>query len=391
MKKQKILILITKSNWGGAQRYIYDLATNLPKDTFEVEVMAGGKGILIDKLIEANIKANGDLPIGRDISLIGDIKAFFKLIKIIKEKKPDILHVNSSKIGGLGALAGRLSGVKKIVFTAHGWAFNEDRGFASKLLIKFSYWIIILLSHITIAVSDAAKEQVLIWPFIKEKITSIHNGIKIEPIFSKINARYELLKLCPKFKDSFDKMDHKKTVIIGTIAELHHIKGYNFAIKGISELVKHTKENNPFLNVIYLIIGNGEEKEKLEKQIIDLEMQNNIFLLGHVDNASQYLKAFDIFILSSLSEGLAYVLLEAGSASLPIVATAVGGIPEVIDDMKSGILIQPRKPREIKHAIEFYLTHKKVRDEYAKAVHEKVVNEFSIEKMVDKTIEIYLN
>ena len=79
----KVLILITKSNWGGAQRYVYDLATNLPKDQFDVEVMAGGNGTIIDKLIQAGIPADGNLPIGRDVKIIDDIKAFLKLIKII--------------------------------------------------------------------------------------------------------------------------------------------------------------------------------------------------------------------------------------------------------------------------------------------------------------------
>ena len=122
--------------------------------------------------------------------------------------------------------------------------------------------------------------------------------------------------------------------------------------------------------------------------IKDLELESNVFMLGHIPNAYQYLKAFDIFLLPSLSEGLPYIALEAGLSNLPIIATAVGGIPEIIDDMKSGILIQPRKSREIKHAIEFYIEHKKVRGEYASAIHEKILKDFSIEKMI-KALQIH--
>ena len=103
----KVLILITKSNWGGAQRYVYDIATHLQKDLFQVEVMAGGNGILIERLKEAGIRADGNLPIGRDVSVFKDIKAFFKLVSILRKNKPQVLHVNSSTIGGMGALAGR--------------------------------------------------------------------------------------------------------------------------------------------------------------------------------------------------------------------------------------------------------------------------------------------
>ncbi len=384
----KVLILITKSNWGGAQRYVYDLATNLHKKSYEVEVMAGGNGPLIDKLLQSNIKASSELPIGRDINLFEDIKAFFKLIKIIKERKPDVLHVNSSKIGGLGALAGRLNRVPKIVFTAHGWAFNENRTFISKLLIRISYWLILILSHSTIAVSETTKKQISTWPFSFEKISVVHNGISTEPLFSKINARYELAKIDSRLNDIFKS---KNTTIIGSVGELHHIKGYDYAIKGIAEIVKHLESQKSDKKLLYIIIGGGEEKEKLQKLIKDLNVESSILLLGYVSQASQYLKAFDLFLLPSLSEGFPYIALEAGLASLPIVATAVGGIPEIIDDMNSGVLIQPQKPREIKHAIEFYLTHKKVQKEYGLAINTKIVSEFSIEKMVEKTIQVYLS
>lgn len=381
----KVLILITKSNWGGAQRYVYDLATNLPKETYDIEVMAGGGGPLIDKLNSAGIKTDGNLPIGRDVNLWGDIKAFFKLVSIIKERKPDILHVNSSKIGGLGTLAGRMVGVKKIVFTAHGWAFNENRTIVSKLLIKLSYWITILLAHTTIAVSEATKYQIRNWPFVYNKITVVYNGVKTESYFSKVHARSELAKISPKFSEVLRSREIKNSVIIGSVGELHHIKGYDYAIRGIHEFSK----NSDGTKLVYVIMGSGEERENIEKQIKDLGVESSVILLGHIPGAFQYLKAFDLFLLPSLSEGFPYIALEAGLYGLPIIATAVGGISEIIDDMKSGILIQARKSKEIQYAIEFYLKHKKVQKEHGLAIHEKILREFSIDKMVSETSRIY--
>ena len=376
----KVLILITKSNWGGAQRYVHDLAVNLDKNSYDIEVMAGGAGPLINRLKEAGVKANGDLPIGRDISIKDDIRAFFKLIKILKEKKPDVLHINSSKIGGLGSLAGRLVGIKHIVFTAHGWAFNENRSELSKTIIKFLHWLTIIFSHKTIIVSETSKNQVENWPFIQDKIKVIHNGIKIEPGFSKINAQIELTRSNPLLSNIIKSQ--KDLTVIGSVGELHHIKGFNYAIEALSKL-----DNK----IIYIIIGTGEEKERLERLIKDLNLESKVFLIGFVENAYQYFKAFDIFLLSSLSEGLPYIALEAGLSSLPIISTGVGGISEIVDDMKSGILIQPKKPVEIVHALEFYIKHKKTRKEHGLALHDKVLKEFSIEKMVKETERIYLN
>lgn len=381
--------MITKSNWGGAQRYVYDLATNLPKDQYEVEVMAGGNGVLIEKLVEAHIRAKGDLPIGRDINVLGDIRAFFKVISILREKKPDILHINSSKIGGIGALAGRLTGIKKIVFVSHGWAFNENRNIISKIIIKFLHWLTIVLAHETISVSETLKHQMRNWPKVEGKIHVIHNGIKNEAIFSKVNARAELAKISPIFKDAIKNIPEKNLMIVGSVGELHHIKGYEYAIRAFHDLIQNFKVLHPGKEIIYTIISEGEHRVRVEAEIRKMKMENSVILLGRVPSAFHYFKAFDLFLMPSLSEGLPYVLLEAGLARLPVIATAVGGIPEIIDDMKSGILIQPKKPIEIRHAIEFYLTHKKVEKEYGTALFEKVTKEFSIEKMVQETIKVY--
>ncbi len=385
----KVLILITKSNMGGAQRYVYDLATHLPKESYDVEVMAGGNGQLIEKLKEAGIKSNGDLPLHRDINIIEDLKAFIKLFQLIRDKKPDVLHVNSSKIGGIGALIGRLLGIKNIIFTAHGWSFNEERGFISKTIIRFLHWLTIILSHKTIAVSNALKVQVENWPYIIDRIHVVHNGIENQAIFSKINARYELGKINSAFDRMVKTNQPKNLVIIGSVGELHHIKGYEYALEGLRSLINIMKSSNTERRMVYVIIGDGEYRERIENKIKDLSLENSVILLGNIPNAYQYMRAFDVYIMPSLSEGLPYALLEAGIAGLPTVASAVGGITEVIEDMRSGVLIQPKKAHEIQNALEFYISHKKIQSNHARALNHRVLTDFSINKMVEETMVIY--
>ncbi|MEK7184676.1 MAG: glycosyltransferase [Patescibacteria group bacterium] len=385
----KVLILITKSNWGGAQRYVYDLAVNLPKSDYDIEVMAGSNGRLIDKLIEAGVKARGDLPVNRDINLFEDFKVFIKIFNIIRKIKPEVLHVNSSKIGGIGAFIGRLTGVKNIVFTAHGWAFNENRSFISKLIIKLFHWLTMVLSHKTIAVSETLKNQVENWPFILNKIHVVHNGIENQALFSKVNARYELGKINTVFDKIIKANSPKNMVIVGSVGELHHIKGYEYAIKGIYNIILELKKTDTNKNIIYAIFGEGETRVALEKMILEFKLENNVLLFGNIQNAFQYMRAFDIYLMPSLSEGLPYALLEAGIAQLPVIASAVGGIPEVIEDMKSGVLIQSKKSDEIQNALEFYIHHKKVQNDYAKSLNTRVLNDYSISKMIKGTIEVY--
>src|SRR4051812_14312990 len=115
--KKKILFVITKSNWGGAQKYVYDLASSLPKDSYESVVVFGGEGPLATRLQEAGIRTISVKSLQRDVNIFGDIKSLFELLSIFKREKADVVHVNSSKVGGLGAFAARCAGIPRIIFT----------------------------------------------------------------------------------------------------------------------------------------------------------------------------------------------------------------------------------------------------------------------------------
>lgn len=389
MNKIKIIYVITKSNWGGAQRYVYDLATSLPHDLYDVEVIVGGAGALFDKLKTAGIQVTSLADLGRDINVRGDLKVFRDLIRIFRDKKPHIVHLNSSKIGAIGALAARLTGVPQIIFTAHGWAFNNNLGFISKSAFKFIHWLTLVLCHKTIAVSENIQDRVALWPFTAGKMTVVHNGIAHAAIFTRASAQHELLQKNSELGAIVKNTPTAKLIWLGTIAELHPVKGYDVALRAIRLLLDNPKFKSSGKRLVYTIIGEGEERKRLLEITQELGLSEHVFFLGHVDAAAHYMKAFDIFLLASRSEALAYVLLEAGLAQISCVATAVGGIPEIIDDMKNGVLIQPNKAAEIAHALEFLIEHKHIRKEYAEALHQKVLTEFTITSMLEATKKVY--
>jgi glycosyltransferase involved in cell wall biosynthesis len=265
MNKKKVLILITKSNWGGAQRYVFDISSNLNKENFDIEVMAGSQGELINRLNQAGIKASGNLKLGRDIDIMSDISGFFDLLKILNEKRPDILHLNSSKISGLGALAGRISGIKNIIFTSHGWAFNENRNTVSKIIIKFLHWVTIILSHKTIAVSHGLMKQVINLPFVSNKIVVIHNATNNIDLLNKNEAINELKNINSEFNTKISDYNESNTLLLGSVGELHHVKGYEYSLKSVSELINSDKFKQLNKKVVYLIFGEGEERKKYTK------------------------------------------------------------------------------------------------------------------------------
>jgi len=367
--KKKVLIVITKSNFGGAQRYVYDIARNL-KDRCEITVACGGNGLLVEKLKADGIRIVSIPFLERDVNPFKDAFALFRLYGLFRKEKPDILHLNSSKIGGLGALAGTFARIPRIIFTAHGWAWNENRGLISKTLIRIIYALVFVLSDRVIAVSNAIYQQGLSLPSAKEKMTVIHHGVGDALIYDQTIAR----NMLPKKSTS-------ASMIVGTVAELHSIKGLTYAIEAFS-LLKN-------LDISYVIWGEGDERKKLEALVSKRGLEDRVFLPGTVPDAALFMKAFDCFLLPSLSEALGYVVLEAGRAKIPVIATSVGGIPEIIEDMESGILVHPKNVKEIVRAVTFMSENKEKRDSMATALQKAVIERFSIASMIEKTLEVY--
>ena len=375
-KKPKILYVITKSNWGGAQKYVYDLAIALPKEKFDVAVAFGGTGLLKEMLDTAGINTISIPRLVRNISFSDEISVLLHLWHIVHSERPDILHVNSPKAAGLAAFLGRLLGVKKIIFTAHGWAFNEDRPLWQKTLIWFFSYLTVIFAHTTIVISEFEKTQTLrIMPLMKKKIVMIYNGLRPVTHISRKEAQM-ILELPPASQDA---------VWIGTIAELHRNKGLSYAIEGIHRL---KEMDSPSLR--YVIIGEGEERSALQELIEKLSLQNTVFLVGLKKDAATLLKAFDRFLLVSLKEGLPYTLLEAAQAGLPTICTTAGGSAEIVLNSQTGYVVTPRDPDAIMQALIPLLHNAKMRSELGDSLRTDTAKRFSFEKMLRKTLTLYL-
>lgn len=303
---QKILFVITKSNWGGAQRYVFDLATSLPKEEFAVAVAHGQPGKLAMELARAGVPTHTVASLQRNVSLAADIKSLLELYRLYKREQPDVVHLNSSKAGGVGALAARLAGVPKIVFTAHGWPFWEPRGTVARAAIWFFSWLTALLSHNTIVISDFDLRVARRMPLVGHKAVRIYNGI--DPHLELGSGE------C--IRNAFPP----HTQITGTIGELTKNKNHQ-------ALIEQAK-NDPSLHVA--IVGEGEERPALEAAIHQHHLGDRVKLFGFMP-AREVLRGFDRFVLPSLKEGLPYVLLEARLAGLPIEANRVGGVSEILD------------------------------------------------------------
>ena len=362
--RKKILFVITKSNWGGAQRYVFDLATSLAQDQYDVAVAFGQSGRLAEELRKAGIKTHQMQSLQRDVSFGADIKSFFELMRLFKTQQPDIVHLNSSKVGGLGALAARAAGVPKIIFTAHGWPFWEKRSAPARTAIWIASWLTALLSHKIIVISTYDLKVARQMPFVSGKVVRIYNGI--HPI------------------DFLPREPGESDVRVLTNGELIDNKNLFVGI----DAVLLARERGA--KIKYSIMSDGELREQLKQYIKEKQAEGCVEMLGFVAQGARHYKNFDIFFLPSKKEGLPYVLLEAGMAGLPVIASNVGGIPEIIASGENGLLAPPSDTGAFARALGDLAENRALRQEFGENLHHTVEDKFSIADMLAQTTALYL-
>ncbi|MBI5644784.1 glycosyltransferase [Candidatus Kaiserbacteria bacterium] len=327
MAKNKVLFLITKATYGGAQRYVYDLAHAAQARNFDVHVAYGVSGRLREMLAGSPVVLHAIPSLARDVTLISDVRSFFEIMSLLKKERPDVLHLNSSKAAGIGAFAARLTGVQRIIFTIHGWPFKENRSPVARGFIYFASWLTSVLSHhvIVVSKSDERIAQCMWW--VRKKITHVPIGFEAPTLLSPDEGFRKMFGALPPAQIQSD------TLRLVTIAELTKNKGIAFAIDAVSEL------KNRDVDCVYLVVSDGEEHATLERSARDRGVADRIFLPGFVPDAAQNLAGFDLFVLPSIKEGMPYVLLEADAAGLPIIATDVID-PELAKELRMIRIVQ---------------------------------------------------
>jgi len=395
LPKKRILYAVTKSNGGGAQAYVLMLARGAREAGAQVSVMAGSAdgrsateradtgteevtgdipGFLFSELVAEGIRTIPLSRIQRDVAGASEWRAFKELLAVIRAEKPDVLHLNSSKMGVLGGLAGRVAGVKRIIFTAHGWPSKEPRPFLWKVMAWLGSWLTIVFAHKVIVVSqDDLRTAPVV--FFRDKLALVHNGIGDFARASRSDARAALAAHAPALSG------YSQWLLMN--AELHPNKGIGTAIRALAELApKH-----PSLALV--VCGQGDRLAYLTELARLLDVSDRVFLLGFVPHAREYLCAADIYLLPSLKEGLPIALLEAGLASLPVVASNIGGIPEVITDQKTGLFMPRGNTHILAKCIEFLFKDPEKAARFGSSLREEVLKKFSGGEMVSKTLALY--
>ncbi|MFH1783743.1 MAG: glycosyltransferase family 4 protein [bacterium] len=379
MSKIKVLHIITRLDKGGSAKNTLLTVSRLDKEKYDATLLSGHisdpKGEIADFITRHKLDYFFVVDLVRQISLLKDIRAFWKIYRFIKEKKFDIVHTHSSKAGIIGRWAAKLAGVRIIVHAPHGHIFYGYFGyFKNNLFISLERLTGLITSRI-ITLTQIGKEDHIKYKIAKaDKFIPLYSGIEVEK-FSGFRANTN--------EEKKKRNIPQGAPVIGTVTRLDPVKGNQYLISSLSEVVKFF----PALKVI--IVGGGSEKEKLKRYAIELGLSGNVVFIGLCDDIRPVVSTFDVFVLSSVNEGMGRCLLEAQALGIPVVATNVGGIPEVVRDGLTGILVPARDPKAMAEAIIKLLKDKSLREKMSEAARKWVGYRFNIESMVEKISDLY--
>jgi len=365
-KKISIVYCIADSSLTGAPRHLLSLVSNLDPRDFSVSVILP-QGPLAEELNRKKITTF--LVPMRSRS---DMAAVSAIKKLLTKYDPDILHVHGQRAGLLARLAVKELPIK-VIYTEHTW--TKDFRLENPLLHWAHIRSMRTLDRITdmnIAVSQAVADFMISANITKpDKLKVIYNGIDIvsdkrDEVFSWA----EKLGLC------------KKDVVIGTVGSLNIQKDIASLLKAMPRILKRLP------NIKLVIVGTGPLQKWLNNLTRKLKIDNAVIFTGTVPRVEPILKTFSIFVLCSRSEAFGISILEAMKAHVPVIATKVGGIPEIITTNRNGILIEPGNPKKLSVAVMKLLNDKKLQKKLVVGGDE-TLHKFSITTMVRETEKLY--
>lgn len=360
-KKLNVCHVLSGDLWAGAEVMAFQLLQCLSiSPEIKLRVILLNKGRLAEELQTAGI----------DVEIIDENKyslfrIFGAILSSLAADPPNIIHSHRYKENFLAFLATRFLKNTKLVSTQHGLPENQNQStsLAWKSKSKANFYVLSQHFHKVIAVSTGINVFFIDnLKFNPKKVQTIHNGIENIDGFTN-----------NKITDKF---------VLGSSGRLFPVKDYSLLVE-IASLTTHHE------NISFTLAGDGPEKVKLEETITQLNLNDSFSLRGHLNDMDSFYANLDVYINTSLHEGIPMTILEAMAHGLPIVAPKVGGIPEIVEDGVEGFLIDSRDPKDYADKCLLLCRDKKLWRKMSIAARKKVCSKFSREQMAERYLECY--
>ena len=390
----KILRIHNRLIVGGPSHNVTLLAAYLSPE-FETKLLVGKKDkdekdatYIADQL---GLVAVEVAEMRRSILPFNDIIAYFKIKKIIKEFKPDIVHTHASKSGAVGRLAARSANVKLVVHTFHGHVFHSYfNKFMSSMIVRFERYLAKKTDAI-IAISDSQKHELVDMYKIApaKKVFTIPLGFNLDKFSIDQESKGNIFRN----KYGFDKDE----LLIGIIGRIVPIKNHEMFLD-IAAILKKNKNKN----VRFVIIGDGELRQLVEKKTLELGLSYSYFITSPKSKTDvvvtsweteidQALAGLDIVVLTSHNEGTPVSLIEAQAAGKPVVSTNVGGVEDAVVHGETGFITAVGDTASFASYVNTLIADSSLREKMGRSGHEYVVKNYSRQRLVKDMKNLYLS
>lgn len=373
--KSKIATIITQLEFGGAQLHALYLCEGFARAGYENLLISGVRDYLDARAdhLPATRHVNVEDMV-RPINPIKDLKALIKIYRLLRKERPSAVYTHSSKAGILGRWAAFFAGVPVRVHTIHGYGITPLQSWPLRMLLLAAERMTSLITTHFVAVSQASIQKGLKWRLFRpEKVTLIRSGIELE--------RFRRVRI--------DKEEKKRQLglpphspVVGTVACFKPQKAPFDFVRAASIIASRMPRVN------FIMVGDGQLRPKAEELAGQLGLEGKIFFLGWREDVEEIMATFDLFMLSSLWEGLPRVLPEACALGLPCVATWVDGNKEIIRDGYNGFLVPPSRPDLLAEAALKILQNPSLRKLFSQRA-KKVSEEFSKERMIEDYLKLH--
>lgn len=380
-RKIRIAHLITGIGSGGAGKNTLFTIEGLDKEKYHINLVMGKelREDILKRIRNKRINFIQIQPFKSRYHFLCDTILLLKLIILFKKGHYDIVHTHATKPGILGRIAARIAGVPIII---HGLHVNALEVFDSKFINIVKIFLEKKISKFTdayISVSEIVSQKYLEYGIGKKaKYFTVRSGMELNKFF---NA-----------KGNVDNQQKRQELgltgecfIIGNVGRLEASKGHHFLFQSIKEILKFRK-NQP---IKLLVIGEGKDKEKLIKYAKNLNIEKNVIFTGYRKDVAELMTIMDLFVFTSLREGLPRVLVQAAAVGIPIVAFNIDGVSEIIKNNYNGFLVAPTNIKQLVERIIKYIDNKELIKMHGKNGQNVVRNRWSVEGMVRRTDQIY--
>ncbi|MDE4541581.1 glycosyltransferase family 4 protein [Thermoanaerobacterium sp. R66] len=367
MEKIRVLHVVREAE-GGMKKHLLSILNGLDKDKYQLAVGCSFDKKTTDDLIEDGVSVYR-VDICDGINFKKDFAAIKKLRAIIDDFRPHIIHFHGAKASLVGRLAS-LGYNLKIAVTVHNFPNYKNMNKIKKYFYLTINKYLNKKTDAVVAVSYALKNAIVDEESIpSDKVRIVYNGIDV-PQFIK-----EPLKLREKYDIASD------TLIIGCVARL-------IPSKGVQDLIESLNILRGKVKAFVFIAGDGPYMEHLKDMARDLKL-DNVEFLGFIEDIFNFLSSIDIFVLPSHSEGFGISVAEAMALGVPVIATDVGGIPEIVKNDENGIIVKSEAPKDLANAIEVLVLNEDLRNKFSKKGKEYILSNFSKEKMIKELDFLY--